>query len=177
MNKQEAQEKRLKELNATTDWHKYNLKRRWGLTNSSDRYGLNLATIWYTTHQTTLNPPKKLIAKVAEFTQKFPQYKDLVSARTTARMMITLYAFHLKGLATAPIHHLLMSITWYSSRGYRAFMDKPKQKVAMMDKFNQMGLPNMIIPLAKRLLEKEGMKIHTNKVQHWLKDKPNSFTN
>ena len=167
------QAKRLAKLNKTTDWHKVNLKRRWGLTCSSQRYGLNLASIWYITHDINLNPPKKLIEKIGKFKAMYPQFKKGMSDRTTARLLMTLFAYQVKGLNPGPIHHLATSLCWLKDTEYRGFTDKPKLKEEMYKKMEDLGIVEELFRLAKRLLKEEGDKIHLRKEQYWLKDKDN----
>lgn len=164
------QQERLDKLNATTDWHKVNLKRRWGLTSSSERYQINLAKVRHTTRNTGHHTPKKAQNLIDKFRRLYPEYPAVGQSEWVGKLLITLYAFHIKRIAPGPISHMLLYLCWDHTDVWGKFMDKPKKKLEMYNTFVKLGIPQLLIREANKLLKSNKAKYIKNEYNRgWLK--------
>ncbi len=165
------QQKRLDKLNATTDWQKTNLKRRWGVETTADRYLLNLAKVRHITRDTGHHTPKAIRDLLDKFRRLYPEYRAVGQAEWVGKLLITLYAFYAKGIAPGPIMHMLLYLCWDDTDVWGKFMDKPKKKQEMYDTFTKLGLPQLLIQESYKLLK--GDKAHYIKNEYdrgWSKE-------
>ena len=153
----EIEREKLREFNRTKDFKAHDLKRRWETTSKIKRP--TLSHIHQTQRQATCHPSKRLQEQIEKFISLYPEYIPSYSVETIAANYIMVGVFFKLGYLKTPIGPYIIYLTWMKWKYQGILRNKPKLRKKMYKIQQDLGIWEMLLKEADKVVEKHGDSI------------------